>query len=224
MDVKKEFRKNNIKFALLTLFVSISLLLNIQNYLTHNTVSIPNGRVSNIVRIRNGDNGINAKDLIDQIELVLPSNPDKIIIEADSNGGRMAQGEMIYNYIANLKVPVHVYIQDSCLSACYYGISSSDKIFAYKSSVVGNIGVTHPEPTGPFKVFAWSGKYKNPESQNEFIKKHMTASARVVHLSAINDIKKFRGKKLTGTQDQLFEGLIWTGIDGKRLGLIDELI
>jgi len=54
MDIKKELKKINVRFALLSLFVVISLVLNINSYLK-NPPPASQYPISNIVRIRDGD-------------------------------------------------------------------------------------------------------------------------------------------------------------------------
>jgi len=212
MDIKKSIILILVSFAFTGWMFGITL--------SKSGIYTPS--ISNIVELRNIETGIDADDLIDQIKKVLRSNPKRIKIKVNSSGGRIVQGERIYNYLSNIKIPVHSYIDNECLSACYYAISSSDIIYASKSSVVGNIGVMHPEPIPPFEIFAWAGKYKNTKPEKEFIRKHLTKSAITTHKEMIKDIKKFRETRLKGSNQELFEGLIWTGIDAKRLGLIDE--
>jgi protease IV len=221
MDIKEnliKFGPTKLAFSIWLLLVIIACLCGIYGRFFKTTVVLK----SNIVEIKEGKQGIDGNNLINQIEEVLKSNPNKIIIKANSTGGRIVQGEKIYKYIKSINIPVHTYIENECLSACYYGISSSDKIYSYKSSTVGNIGVTHPEPKPPFKIFAWSGKYKNSSNQKDHIQKHLTKSAKLMHTEVVKDIKESRGNRIKGTDDQLFEGLIWTGIEAKKLGLIDE--
>jgi protease IV len=214
MDIKEK-----LKLILLTIMITSSFIFGIAVTKIHYNCE----PISNIVELKDGKMGLDGEDLINQIKEVLKSNPKEIIIRANSSGGRMVQGEIIYNYINSIEIPVYSYIEDGCLSACYYGISSSDKIFAYNSSEVGNIGVTHPEPKSRFKVFAWSGKYKNTETEKEYIRKHLTSSAKLMHMDAVNKIKIGRRTKIKGTDEQLFEGLIWTGIEAKQFGLIDDI-
>jgi protease IV len=170
---------------------------------------------------------INADSVISPLKEAVKKNPKLIIIKANSGGGRIVQGERIYNYIKSIDIPIHTVIGDRCVSSCYYAISSSDKIYSSKSSEVGGIGVLHyTAPKNQLDnmpiIFAYSGTFKNPTPEKEYIHKHMKTSARIIHESMIKDIKIGRGKALKGSQEELFEGLAWEGIRAKKLGLIDN--
>lgn len=172
-------------------------------------------------------NSLNADSIISPLKKAISKSPKLIIIKADSVGGRIVQGERIYNYIKSIDIPIHTVIDNSCLSSCYYAISSSDKIYSSKNSEIGSIGVIHyAAPKSQLDnmpiVSTYSGIFKNPTPEAEYIQKHMTSIAKIMHNVVIEDIKKARGKKLTGTDKELFQGLIWDGIRAKEKGLIDN--
>jgi protease-4 len=154
-----------------------------------------------------------------------------IIIRVNSAGGKLPQGELLYNFINQVKqsgISVYAVIENECQSACYYGISGSNFIYSGKQSAIGYIGTIFIGPvfqksSDPIPVVVYSGKFKYENRENEDqLKKHMNNSAKIAHLDMIKDIKKGRQGRLKGTNDQLFEGLSWTGIEAKDLGLIDD--
>jgi len=214
-----------ILIIMLTIIFDVFMLTTLSSYIFKDVVTVelrdPLNADSVILPLKKELNSISFK--------IFP--PKLIIIKANSMGGSVVQGERIYNFIKTMKIPVHTYIDNYCLSACYYGISSSDMIFSSRSSIIGGIGVVYfnkPEPSDIRKdnrnIFAFSGKYKKPKlSEMETIKNNVFESARLIHISIIEDIKDGRNGKIKGDDETVFEGLTWEGIRAEKIGLIDAI-
>jgi len=164
-------------------------------------------------------------------------NTKGIILRINSPGGAPVQASDIYNAIFRLrkKYPnkkVYAVCSDFCASAAYYVAAATNDVYANPSSLVGSIGVLlngfgftgAMEKLGVSRRLITSGDEKgflDPFSplkpQNKAYAKKML---NIVHQQFINDVKKGRGKRLHITPD-LFSGLIWTGVQAKKMGLID---
>ena len=84
--------------------------------------------------------------LFDSQEDMLKGNRVKgVLLYIDTPGGVVTDADGIYraliDYKAKYKVPIYTYVDGMCASGGMYVASSSDKIYATPSSVIGSIGV-----------------------------------------------------------------------------------
>ena len=167
-------------------------------------------------------------------------NTTGIILRINSPGGTPVQAGYIYDEIIRLRekypdTPLYAVISDMCASGGYYVAAAADKIYADKASIVGSIGVRMDnfgfvgamKKLGVERRTLTAGKNKAlldpfaPVDKN--VNKHMTAMLNNIHQQFINAVKKGRGDRLKQDIEGLFSGLIWTGEQSLKIGLIDEL-
>ena len=161
-----------------------------------------------------------------------------IILEINSPGGLPVQAADIYDEIgrlreANPEIPLYAVVTDSAFSGGYFVAAAADRIYANRSSLVGSIGVRMDsfgfvgtmEKLGVERRLITSGENKAlldpflPE--DPAVKAHLQAMAREVHTHFIEAVKQGRGDRLAQDQE-LFNGLIWSGERALALGLIDD--
>ncbi len=166
-------------------------------------------------------------------------NTEGIILRINSPGGSPVQAGYINDEIKRLKekypnIPVYAVISDICASGGYYIAAAADKIYANKASIVGSIGVIMAgfgfvdaiEKLGVERRMLHAGESKGfmdpfqPLKQNEA--EHVQGLLTEVHQQFIDVVKDGRGEKLVD-DEKLFSGLIWSGEEGVKLGLVDEL-
>lgn len=162
-----------------------------------------------------------------------------VILRVNSPGGSPVQSSYIYREIKRLReeypdIPLYSVITDLCASGCYYVAVGADKIFANESSIVGSIGVImnsfgfHEaiKKLGIERRALTAGKNKalldpfSPMKEEET--RHVQTLLDDIHAQFIQTVKEGREGKLTGDDDELFNGLIWTGEKARALGLIDD--
>lgn len=166
-------------------------------------------------------------------------NTKGIILRVNSPGGSPVQSAYVYDEIRRLKklhpaIPVYAVVADMCASGCYYIASAADKIYVNSASVVGSIGVIMGsfgfvdtmKKIGVERRIMTAGEHKalmDPFAPVDPVAKvHMQGVLGTVHKQFIDAVKQGRGDRLKETPD-MFSGLIWTGADGIKLGLADEL-
>jgi len=166
-------------------------------------------------------------------------NTAGIILRINSPGGSPVQAGYINDEIYRLreehpKIKVYAVITDICASGGYYIASAADEIYADKASIVGSIGVVMNgfgftgamDKLGVERRLYTAGKNKgfldpfSPEKKDEV--KHIKTMLENIHQQFINVVKKGRGDRLAD-DPKLFSGLIWTGEEGMKLGLVDGL-
>jgi protease-4 len=162
-----------------------------------------------------------------------------VILRINSPGGTPVQAGYIYDEIVRLRklhpdIPLYAVISDMCASGGYYVASAADRIYADKASIVGSIGVRMDnfgfvgtiDKLGIERRTLTAGENKalmdpflpvDPEQQ-----KHMQAMLDNIHQQFIDAVKKGRGDRIKDDK-KLFSGLIWTGEESLKLGLVDEL-
>lgn len=161
-----------------------------------------------------------------------------IILDINSPGGSAVQSDLIFREIMyqrkqHPKIKIYAVCQDVCASGAYYVAASTNEIYANPASLVGSIGalingfgfVDTMQRLGVERRLFKAGAEKDfldPFSpMSPIAKEHAQEILTEVHQHFINSVKEGRGDRLKGDPTVLFSGLVWTGDDAKRLGLID---
>lgn len=162
-----------------------------------------------------------------------------VIIRINSPGGSPVQAGYINDEIKRLrkkypKKKVYAVVSDLCASGGYYIAAAADQIYADKASVVGSIGVVmngfgfveSMDKLGIERRLYTAGDNKgfldpfSPEKKDEV--KHVETLLSQIHQQFIDVVKAGRGEKIKD-ENKLFSGLIWTGEEAVKLGLVDAL-
>ena len=166
-------------------------------------------------------------------------NTQGVILRINSPGGSPVQAGYINDEIKRLKeehpeIPVYAVISDMCASGGYYIAAAADKIYANKASIVGSIGVIMAgfgfvdtiEKLGVERRLLHAGDNKGfmdpfqPLRTEEAA--HVQGLLNEIHQQFIDVVKDGRGDRLID-DEKLFSGLIWSGEESIKLGLVDEL-
>lgn len=162
-----------------------------------------------------------------------------VIVRINSPGGSPVQAGYVYDEIRRLRskypdIPLHAVVTDVCASGGYYIASAADNIYANKASIVGSIGVRMDsfgfvealEKLGVERRLLTAGENKGlldpflPVDEGEVA--HVQTMLDNIHRQFIDTVKEGRGERLKG-DSQLFSGLMWTGEQAMKLGLVDDL-
>jgi protease-4 len=196
--------------------------------------------VINLVGMIAEDQNANAESIIDSLrDAVKDKNTKGIIIHANSPGGSPVQSAYVYDEIKKIKkehpdLPIHAVVSDICASGCYYVVSAVDKIFASPASLIGSIGVIMDsfgfvdtmQKLGVERRLLTAGEHKalldpfSPGKPDE--QQYMQNLINQVHKQFIDAVRKGRGSRLKETPD-MFSGLVWTGEESVKLGVVDAM-
>lgn len=186
------------------------------------------------------DKETNAADIIDSLhDAVKDSHTKGIILHANSPGGSPVQSAYIFDEIRKIKkehpqLPIFAVVSDICASGCYYIVAASDKIFVNPASLVGSIGVLMDgfgfvdtmQKLGVERRLLTAGTHKamldpfSPPKADET--NYMKGLLDQVHKQFIQAVKTGRGDRLKESADT-FSGLVWTGEEGLKFGLVDAV-
>ncbi len=162
-----------------------------------------------------------------------------VILRINSPGGSQVQAGYINDEIYRLKKKhpekkVYAVIVDIGASGGYYIAAAADEIYADKASMVGSIGVLMNgfgfvdamKKMGIERRLYTAGDHKgflDPFSKaNPDDIKHIKGLLKNIHQQFIDTVRKGRGDKLKET-DKLYSGLIWSGEESIKIGLVDAL-
>lgn len=159
-----------------------------------------------------------------------------IVLRVDSPGGNALTSDLIWREIELTKKvkPVIVSMGNYAASGGYYIACNANKIFAEENTITGSIGVFGVLPN--FNIAA--AKFG---LHSELVKTHTNASDYSPFVPLDDNFKNFAqqsveniyttfvsrvavGRKMTTTQvDSIAQGRVWSGIEAKKIGLVDEI-
>ena len=157
-----------------------------------------------------------------------------VVVRLDTPGGAVAPSQEIYEAIKAFPKPVVASMGSVAASGGYYIAMGTKKVFANKGTLTGSIGVIM-EFANIKELLKWAkidqfsiktGKFKDTGAAN----RDMTEEERQFLQALVDDVlQQFRdavesGRKLTKEQVvAASDGRIFTGVQAKKLGLVDEL-
>lgn len=162
-----------------------------------------------------------------------------VLLAINSPGGSPVQAGQVYDEIKRLrgKYPdkkVYAVIGDLGASGAYYIAAAADQIYADQASLVGSIGVVSAsfgftglmQKLGVERRLFTAGENKGmldpfsplPDEQQQLWQTILDTT----HQQFIARVKAGRGKRLA-EDPLLFTGMVWSGEQALKLGLIDGL-
>lgn len=159
-----------------------------------------------------------------------------IVLRVNSPGGSALTSDIIWREIelAKKKKPVIVSMGNVAASGGYYIAVGADKIFAEPTTVTGSIGVFGTVPNmaelaGEIGINAEQvGTNKNAveyslfEPMSDDFRNLVQESVESTYDTFLQRVSQGRNISMAAA-DSLAQGRVWSGVDAKRLGLIDEL-
>ncbi len=174
------------------------------------------------------------------LDLIIKATKDQsvkaIVIRINSPGGTVAASQELYKAVINArkKKPVVITMGDIAASGGYYISSAANAIFANPGTLTGSIGVITSylnfydllNKIGVKGVVIKSGNYKDignptrPMTPEE--RKILQALLDDTYDQFLSDVAKGRNIPKT-TIAKIAQGLIYTGKQAKKIGLVDYL-
>lgn len=162
------------------------------------------------------------------------SSVKAIVMRIDSPGGSALASDLIWRELELVQKPLVISMGDVAASGGYYIAMNADKIYAEPGTITGSIGVVGGK-------LATQGLFDKIGINTSIIKRGQNAgvlstttpfsdSERTAMQEMMNQIyKQFTTKAATGRKmeyeklEKLARGRIYTGLQAKELGLIDEV-
>ena len=163
-------------------------------------------------------------------------NVKAIVLRVNSPGGSALSSDIIWREmeLAKEKKPVVVSMGNVAASGGYYIAAGADKIFAEPTTITGSIGVfgTIPNINELAADIGINAEQvgTNANSVDYSLFEPMTESFRKVVQEGIEDTydtflnRVAQGRNISvAAVDSMAQGRVWSGVDAKRIGLVDEL-
>lgn len=186
-----------------------------------------------------GRRGLNLAGLDASLKKAFSKRVRAVCLVINSPGGSPVQSSQIAGRIRQLsqdeKIPVFAFAEDVAASGGYWLALAADEIYADPMSVIGSIGVVSAsfgfhdliEKIGIERRVHAQGARKSmldpfkPEDPDDV--QRLGEIQVDIHRQFIAAVKRRRGERLTGADETLFNGDIWTGERALELGLVDGL-
>ena len=191
----------------------------------------------NIVSGEGGEDNIGSDDISKAIRKArLDEHVKAVVLRVNSPGGSALASDVIWREMLLTKKakPVVVSMGDVAASGGYYISCAADKIYAYPNTITGSIGVFGiiPNIREMFNKklgITFDEVKTNPYADYIPVSRPMTDGERSIITHSIESIYSTfithvsEGRKMTVAQiDSIGQGRVWSGVDAKRIGLIDE--
>ncbi len=159
-----------------------------------------------------------------------------VVLRVNSPGGSALASDIIWREMLLTKKakPVVVSMGDVAASGGYYISCAADKIYAYPNTITGSIGVFGIIPNmkemfnknlgitfDEVKTNPYADYITVTRPMNDAEKKIITGDIENIYSTFITHVSE--GRKMTVAQiDSIGQGRVWSGVDAKRIGLVDE--
>ncbi len=159
-----------------------------------------------------------------------------VVLRVNSPGGSALASDVIWREMLLTKKvkPVVVSMGNVAASGGYYIACAADKIFAYPNTITGSIGVFGIIPNmkemfnknlgitfDEVKTNPYADYIPVTRPMNDAERMIITNDIETIYTTFITHVSE--GRKLTVAQvDSIGQGRVWSGVDAKRLGLVDE--
>jgi protease-4 len=159
-----------------------------------------------------------------------------VILRINSPGGAVGPTQEIFSEIKKLKKVKKVYVSmgSVCASGGYYIASTGDKVFANPSTITGSIGVIMQQTvvedlmkkigveantikTGPLKDTGTPFRKMRDDER-----KYLQGVIDSIYEQFVNDVAEGRKIPIEKVK-QLADGRIYTGLQAKEAGLVDNI-
>ena len=163
-------------------------------------------------------------------------NVKAVVLRVNSPGGSALTSDIIWREVELTKAvkPVVVSMGNVAASGGYYIAAGANKIFAEPTTITGSIGVfgTVPNISKLAKDIginaeqvgtnANSVDYSLFEPMSDAFRNQVQESIEDTYQIFLERVSQGRGISVARA-DSLAQGRVWSGVDAKRIGLIDEL-
>lgn len=163
-------------------------------------------------------------------------NVKAVVLRVDSPGGSALTSDIIWREVELTKQekPVIVSMGNVAASGGYYIAAAANKIYAEPTTITGSIGVfgTIPNISELSKDIGINAEqvgtnlnsvdYSLFEPMSDAFRNQVQESIELTYDTFLERVAQGRGISVAQA-DSLAQGRVWSGVDAKRIGLVDEL-
>lgn len=163
-------------------------------------------------------------------------NVKAVVLRVNSGGGSALTSDIIWREVelTRKEKPVIASFSDLAGSGGYYIACNATKIFANPTSITGSIGVLGIIPNAQKLLserlgITFDNAKSNANAEFVGVNRPLTEYQKQVLLNSIEEVYSAfvdhvaQGRSLTRSKvDSIGQGRVWSGVDAKAIGLIDE--
>jgi protease IV len=159
-----------------------------------------------------------------------------VVLRINSPGGSATASEIIWREVSLLsqKLPVTISMGDLAASGGYWIAMGGNYIFAETTTITGSIGVFGILPNiqqlGENNGITWDVVKTGNFADIDTLSRPKTERELQIAQSAVNEIYSLFLDRVAVSRNltkekvsQIAQGRVWSGIDGKNIGLVDEI-
>lgn len=162
-----------------------------------------------------------------------------VVLSINSPGGSPTQSALVADRVRELaeekRVPVLAYCEDVAASGGYWLACAGDEVYAHPTSLVGSVGVVSAgfgfpgllDRIGVERRVHSAGDRKvrlDPfRAEKDEDVQWLEGMQSQLHDQFAEWVRERRGDKLSGSEEELFSGEVWTGARAREHGLVDGL-
>ena len=186
-----------------------------------------------------GESGQAGGDLIASLldEARRDDEVDAVVLRVDSPGGSVTASERIRRAVIALRddgKPVVASMSSVAASGGYWVSMSTDKIYAYPSTITGSIGIfglllTTEDTFSKLGISvdgvgttSLAGAFRGDRPLSPDVSRIIQASIEHGYQTFINGVAQGREMPVERV-DEIARGRVWSGLDAQELGLVDAL-
>jgi protease-4 len=157
-----------------------------------------------------------------------------VVLQMNSPGGAVAPSQEIYEAVKKFPKPLVVSMESVAASGAYYIAAGSKKVFANAGTLTGSIGVIMSFANMK-KLYDWAkierfsiktGKFKDSGAEYRDMNPEEKAYFQELVMDTLVQFKDAvaAGRKLSPEEvDAVADGRVFTGVQAKKLKLVDEI-
>ncbi len=157
-----------------------------------------------------------------------------VVLQLNSPGGVVAPSQEIYEAVKKFPKPLVVSMESVAASGAYYIAAGSKKIFANAGTLTGSIGVIMSFANLK-KLYDWAkierfsiktGKFKDSGAEYREMNSEEKAYFQDLVMDTLAQFKEAvaTGRKMSPSEvDAVADGRVFTGLQAKKLKLVDEI-
>jgi len=159
-----------------------------------------------------------------------------VVLRVNSPGGSVTASDVIWREVALLskKMPVIVSMGDVAASGGYWISTAGTYIFAEDTTITGSIGVFGILPNlqtiSTNNGITWDVVKTGTFADIDTMARPKTPQELKIYQRSVNEVydlfldKVAKSRKLNKEKvNQIAQGRVWSGLDGKKIGLVDEI-
>jgi protease IV len=191
----------------------------------------------NIVNGEGGQGQIGGDNLARQLrELAADKDIKAVVLRVNTPGGSALASDIIQREVRLLQKekPVVVSMGDVAASGGYWISTYANKIFAEPNTITGSIGVIginfNYQKLANKNGITWDVVKTSKLADSSTIARPRTPQELAISQQMVNDIyddfisKVSESRKLPKTKvAEIAQGRVWSGVDAKKIGLVDEI-